>query len=105
VRLLAGIKPAALRITTDGTEPQPPGAGESGREGATLTLKETTTIKAALFLGEPSNDGKNRYRKVGGSFTGTWTRTGESTDAAPVALAPPSKPLTIADVLHSSLRS
>jgi putative heme-binding domain-containing protein len=96
---LGGIEAAVRRVTTDGTEPTAPGAGESGREGAQLTLKETTTIKAALFVSEPTSDGAKRFKKIGATVTGTWTRTGDAVDAAPVALLAPEKPLAIADVL------
>jgi putative membrane-bound dehydrogenase-like protein len=99
VRFLAGIKPAALRITTDGTEPVAPGVGESGRESVQPIFKQTTTVKAALFVSETTSGGGKRYKKIGGTYTGTWTRTGDAVDAAPVALLAPEKPLTIGDVL------
>lgn len=99
LRLLAGIKPAALRVTTDGSEPTAPSAGDGAREGQTLTLKQTTQVKAALFVPEKTDGGRKYYRKVGATFIGTWTGGGEAESSPPIVLEPPTKPLVVTDVL------
>lgn len=97
LRLLAGIKPAAIRWTTDGSEPTAPKPGEAVREGMNLSLRETTTVKVALYV---AGTAPAAYKKVGPTVGGTWTRLPDDpADALPVILQPASEPLTIPAVL------
>lgn len=86
LKLVPGIKPAVVRFTTDGSEPR----FGPGPEGARITLTETTTLKAALFV-----DG----RKVGSTSTGVYRRIVPEPPPPPVTLAPPAAPLTSAAVV------
>jgi putative heme-binding domain-containing protein len=98
INLLAGIKPAALRWTQDGSEPTPPGKGERAREGAKVTVNGTTTLKVALF--KTTSDKKEKtYQQVGSTVTATWTQVAAAAELAPVELVPQEKPLTAQDVL------
>ena len=99
VKLLAGIKPAALRWTNDGSEPTPPGPGDRVREGDNLVLDQTTTLKVALYSKYNSGDSPAQYRKMGSTVTGTWTKRGPAPPAPPIVLEPREHALTAADVL------
>ena len=83
VKLTPGIKPAAVRFTLDGSEPTP-----KSRSGSPGLLTDTTTIKAALFVGA---------QKVGNTLVGTY-RKRESNLAVP-ALGKVETPTTVAQVL------
>ena len=99
IELLAGIKPAALRWTSDGTEPVPPGPKERAREGASVTIDQTSTLKIALFV--PGSDSKSErtYQKVGPTVTATWIRRAAAEELPPLVLEPREQPLTAAEVL------
>ena len=98
LELLAGIKPAALRWTSDGSEPLPPGPKERAREGASMTLDQTTTLKVALFVPASTSKTERTYRKVGSTVTATWTRSAAA-ELPPIVLEPREQPLTAAEVL------
>jgi putative membrane-bound dehydrogenase-like protein len=83
VRITPGIKPAAVRFTLDGSEPTP-----QSRSGSPGRLTETTTLKAALFVGA---------QKVGNTLAGTY-RKRESNVTVP-ALGTAATPTTVAQVL------
>lgn len=86
LKLVPGIKPAVVRYTTDGSEP----AFRPGPESARITLTETTTVKAALFV---------EGRKVGTTSTGVYRRIVPPPAPAPVTLTPPAAALTAAEIL------
>lgn len=86
VKIVPGLKPAVVRFTTDGTEPK----FAKGEEGAKLAFTETTTLKAALFVGG---------QKVGNTFTGLYRKLTPLPPPTPVALTPPAAPLTAGQVL------
>jgi putative membrane-bound dehydrogenase-like protein len=83
VKLTPGIKPATVRFTVDGSDPTP--KSPSGSPGP---LIETTTVKAALFVGS---------QQVGNTLVGTY-RKRESTVTLPV-LGTVDTPTTVANVL------
>ena len=57
VRITPGIKPATVRFTLDGSEPTP-----KSRSGSPGQLRDTTTIKAALFVsGQKVGNTLDRY--------------------------------------------
>ena len=99
VELLAGIKPAALRWTNDGSDPQPPGPTERAREGSSVTLDQTSTLKIALFVPSSTSPGARTYQKVGSTVTATWTKRADVEEQPPVVLEPRETPLTTAEVL------
>ena len=69
VRLTPGIKPGNVRFTIDGSEPT-----AASRSGSPGRLTDTTTLKAALFVGT---------QKVGNTLAGTY-RKRESTVTLPL---------------------
>lgn len=83
IKITPGIKPATVRYTLDGSEPT--SKSSSGGPG---TVTETTTLKAALFVGD---------QKVGNTMAGTY-RKRESNLALP-ALGAVEKPTAVAQVL------
>ncbi len=99
IELLAGIKPAALRWTSDGSEPVPPGPKERAREGASVTIDQTSTLKIALFV--PTSDSKNErtYQKVGSTVTATWTQRAAAEELPPIVLESREQPRTVSEVL------
>lgn len=86
LKIIPGIKPGVVRFTTDGSEP----VYSPGPEGARITLSETTTVKAALFV-----DG----RKVGTTSTGVYRRITPPPPPPAISLEPPAAPLTIPAVI------
>jgi len=86
LKIIPGIKPGIVGFTTDGSEP----VFSPGPEGARITLSETTTVKAALFV-----DG----RKVGTTSTGVYRRVVPPPPPPAVTLEPPAAPLTTSAVL------
>ena len=82
-KITPGIKPATVRFTLDGSEPTP-----KSRSGSPGPLTATTTLKAALFVGD---------QKVGNTLVGTY-RKRESNLTLPV-LGTVSTPTTVAQVL------
>ena len=60
VKITPGIKPATVRFTLDGSEPTP-----QSRSGSPGRLTDTTTLKAALFVGA---------QKVGNTLAGTYRK-------------------------------
>ena len=85
VAITPGLKPSSISYTTDGSEPTPARRSSTAR----LTIKETTTVKAALFV-----DG----RKVGNTAEATYRRRA-GTPAETLALSPPTAPTTLAATL------
>jgi putative membrane-bound dehydrogenase-like protein len=85
VKIVPGLKPAVVRFTTDGTEPRL----AKGEDGARLAFTETTTLKAALFVGG---------QKVGNTFTGVYRKLTPLPPPAAVTLTPPAAPVTPAQV-------
>ena len=83
VRITPGIKPATARYTLDGSDPTP-----KSRSGSPGRLTDTTTLKAALFVGD---------QKVGNTVVGTY-RKRESNVRVP-ALGTVATPTTVAQVL------
>ncbi len=82
VKLTPGIKPATVRFTLDGSEPT-----SASRSGSPGRLTDTTTMKAALFVGT---------QKVGNTMAGTY-RKRESTLTLPLGKV--ETPTTVAQVL------
>jgi putative heme-binding domain-containing protein len=68
VRITPGIKPGNVRFTLDGSEPT-----SASRSGSPGRLTDTTTLKAALFVGT---------QKIGNTMAGTY-RKRESTFTSP----------------------
>ena len=99
IELLAGIKPAALRWTADGSEPTPPGPKERAREGASVTVDKTSTLKIALFVPTSTSKTERTYQKVGSTVTATWTQRAAAEELPPIVLEPREQPLTAAEVL------
>lgn len=85
IKIVPGLKPGVVRYTLDGTEPV-----NKSRPKEDIVLRETTTIKAALFI-----DGK----KVGTTAVGTWRKRDASAAATAVVFTPRSEPTTIAETL------
>jgi putative membrane-bound dehydrogenase-like protein len=83
VRITPGIKPAAVRFTLDGSEPTP-----KSRSGSPGRLTDTTTLKAALFVGA---------QKVGNTLVGTYRKRESSVTAS--ALGTVATPTTVEQVL------
>jgi putative membrane-bound dehydrogenase-like protein len=86
VKIVPGLKPSAVRFTTDGSEP----GLEQGNERANLTFTETTTLKAALFV---------EGRKVGPTTTGLYRRIAPPPPPPALALTPPAESVSAAAVL------
>jgi putative membrane-bound dehydrogenase-like protein len=82
VRLTPGIKPGNVRFTIDGSEPTP-----ASRSGSPGRLTDSTTLKAALFVGT---------QKVGNTLVGTY-RKRESTRTLPLGKV--ETPTTVEQVL------
>ena len=82
VKLTPGIKPATVRFTLDGSEPT-----SASRSGSPGRLTDTTTLRAALFVGT---------RRVGNTLAGTY-RKRESTLTA--TLGKVETPTTVTQVL------
>jgi len=82
VRITPGIKPGNVRFTIDGSEPTP-----ASRSGSPGRLTDTTTLKAALFVGT---------QKVGNTMVGTY-RKRESTFTSPLGKV--ETPTTVEQVL------
>ena len=82
VRLTPGIKPGNVRFTLDGSEPT-----STSRSGSPGPLLDTTTLKAALFVGT---------QKIGNTVVGTY-RKRES--ALTLPLGKVDAPTTVAQVL------
>ena len=87
-KITPGIKPATVRFTLDGSEPTP-----KSRSGNPGPLTATTTLKAALFVGD---------QKIGNTLAGTY-RKRESNLTLP-ALGTVNTPTTVAQVLPLLLR-
>ncbi len=85
VKFTPGLKPGGVVFTTDGTEPT-----ASKRSGTSISLKETTTLKVALFV---------EGRQVGRTVDATWRKRAPRASAAAVTLTPPVQPTTLAQVL------
>jgi putative heme-binding domain-containing protein len=83
VKITPGIKPATVRFTLDGSEPTP-----KSRSGSPGRLTDTTTLKAALFVGG---------QKVGNTLAGTY-RKRDSNVTVPV-LGTVAAPTTVGQVL------
>jgi putative membrane-bound dehydrogenase-like protein len=83
VKLTPGIKPATVRFTLDGSEPTP-----ASRSGSPGPLSDTTTLKAALFVGG---------QKIGNTLVGTY-RKRESSGTLP-GLGKVETPTTVEQVL------
>lgn len=83
VKITPGIKPATVRFTLDGSEPTP-----KSRSGSPGRLSDTTTIKAALFVGG---------QQVGNTLVGTY-RKRASNPSLPV-LGTVETPTTVEPVL------
>jgi putative membrane-bound dehydrogenase-like protein len=83
VKITPGIKPATVRFTLDGSEPTP-----KSRSGSPGRLTDTTSLKAALFVGG---------QKVGNTLAGTY-RKRDSNVTVPV-LGTVAAPTTVAQVL------
>ncbi len=99
VELLAGIKPGAVRWTTDGSEPLPPDPETRARESANIQIDETTTIKVALYVPTSTDSKKRAYQKVGPTVTATWTLRAATEELPPVALQPQATALAMDEVL------
>lgn len=99
IDLLAGIKPAALRWTDDGSEPTPPGPKDRARESASVTINKTATLKIALFVATPGTTKPRTYQKVGGTVVATWTQRAAAEVLPPITLEPREETLTADDVL------
>jgi putative membrane-bound dehydrogenase-like protein len=82
-KITPGIKPATVRFTLDGSEPTP-----KSRSGNPGPLTATTTLKAALFVGD---------QKIGNTLVGNY-RKRESNLTLPV-LGTVTTPTTVAQVL------
>ena len=82
VKVTPGIKPGTVRFTLDGSEPTP-----ASRSGSPGRLTDTTTLKAALFVGT---------QKVGNTLTGTY-RKRASTLTLPLGKV--GSPTTVSQVL------
>lgn len=99
IELLAGIKPAALRWTSDGSEPSAPGPKERTREGASVTIDKTSTLKVALFVPTSTSKTNRTYQKIGSTVTATWTQRAAAEELPPIKLGMHEKPLTLGEVL------
>jgi putative membrane-bound dehydrogenase-like protein len=99
IELLAGIKPAALRWTNDGSEPTAPGPKERAREGASVTIDKTSKLKIALFVPTSGSKTERTYQKVGSTVTATWVQRAAAKELPPIVLEPREQPLTTAEVL------
>jgi putative membrane-bound dehydrogenase-like protein len=86
VKVVPGLKPSIVIITTDGSEPDL----ALGETGSTVTLHDTTTVKAALFV-----DGN----KIGHTLEATYRKREYTAAVADLVLEPPAGPTTVADVL------
>jgi putative membrane-bound dehydrogenase-like protein len=83
VRITPGIKPATVRFTLDGSEPTP-----KSRSGSPGRFTDTTTLKAALFVGD---------QKVGNTLVGTYRK--RTSNLTLPGLGTVASPTTVAQVL------
>ncbi len=86
VKIVPGLKPAVVRYTLDGTEPK----FARGDETVKLTITETTTLKAALFV---------NGQKVGPTSTGVYRKIVPPPPPPAITLTPPAAPVTAAQLL------
>ena len=84
VRISPGVKPAQIRYTLDGSLPGP----ASPRVNDVITLRETTTLRASLFI-----DGK----QVGQPAEAVFRKRAAPLPA--ITLTPPAQPSTYAQVI------
>jgi len=85
VKLTPGVKPASIRYTIDGSEPD----ATQPNSKPSLEFTRTTTLKAALFM-----NGK----KVGNTAVATYRKVEALPPPPPVTLTPPTSPTTMTAV-------